>query len=87
MLLNFAALVQQAFTLLLQVLDLRLALGQQQLQIGQAQLGCLTPSKGLGRRRALTRLVLDRRHPFAFCDQHLTYSRRTCVCDTSSADK
>jgi hypothetical protein len=40
-LLRFTALVQPAFTLLLQVLDLRLALRQQQLQICQARLGLL----------------------------------------------
>lgn len=62
--------MRQIYTLLLQDLDLRLALGQQQLQICHTQLRYLMPGQGLPRllanqRRILTLLILYRRKPFA----------------------
>jgi hypothetical protein len=68
--LSFTPLAQQALALLLQILDLQLALGQQQFQVSQPQLGCLAPGHGLCRvlaklRRVLSCLVFDRRYSFA----------------------
>ena len=69
MVLSFTALAKQIVALLMQVLDLRLALRQQQLEVGQSCLSGLAPRQRLRRllaelRRILTRSVLNHRQPF-----------------------
>lgn len=76
LLLDITALTQQSFALLLQVLDLRLTLRQQQLEVGQSCLDGLASRHGLRRlltkpRRILPRLLLYGGDTFAFGSYHL----------------